>query len=185
MMHPRMARPYGLLLMVLLMPSITIGSQNVSKETGMEVWETCSICGIQARVALNSSPGFAIVPRRHIYLFIQESDFTRENLAEAFQKLSAAYPDPILLGITAYSNAAYLKQLIRAAEATGIIDFADTPAGRQAEKEYYSDRYPPETGYFRADYFRRGSDEESFQYTPSKTEAKTVSVILKKKAPGR
>jgi hypothetical protein len=150
------------------------GSQSTT-----DTWEVCTICETPARIALNASPGLALVPRRDIYLLIEASDFTEENLRKAFEKLAMAYPDPCFLGITAFSNREYLKQLIRAAEDSVIIDFADTPKGRIAEREYYSARYPPKNGYFRAYYLRSAIDRESFQYTPNPAEERTVQVILK------
>ena len=101
-------------------------------ETKIAEWELCTICGIPARIALNSSPGLAFVPQRHIYLLMEPSDFTEEKLRRVFEKLSLAYPNPLLLTINAFSNKDFLKQLIAAAEQDVIIDFADTPDGRKA-----------------------------------------------------
>ena len=128
---------------------------------------------LKARIASNSSPGPALIPRRHIYLLIEGSDFTRENLTRAFEKLSAAFAIQSFFAYLAFSNKESLKQLIRASEATVIVDFADTPEGRRIEKEYYSERYPPRTGYFRAYYLRIGRDE-TFQYTPDKSKEQTI-----------
>lgn len=140
-------------------------------------WKLCELCGIPARIALNSSPGPTIMPKRNIYLFIGEANFTKENLTKTFKNLSAAYPDPSFLRIYAYSHKEYLKALIAIEEQTYSVDFDDSPKGRQAAREYYDDRYP-RTGYFKAFYLRRG-DEESFTYTPNPMEEQTVQVILK------
>src|SRR5262249_11490294 len=79
-------------------------------------WEPCTICWIPSLIALNASPGPTFVPRRHIYLLIEATDFTEEKLRETFESLSKTYPDPIFLSIYALSNKEFLKQLIRAEE---------------------------------------------------------------------
>lgn len=131
-------------------------------------------------MAFNSSPGPTIVPRRNIYLLIEASDFTAENLTKAFEKLSTAYPEPVFLSITAFSNREFLIRLIRAEERDVIIDFADSPEGREAQRKHYSELYPPRKGYFRSYYVRSAMNRESFQYTPDPMDERTVEIVLKR-----
>ena len=86
--------------------------QSRDSQTRKSNWDLCAICGIPARVVLNTSPGPTLVPRRHIYLLIEGPDFTEDNLRKAFERLSSAYPDPIFLTVTAFSNKQFLEQLI-------------------------------------------------------------------------
>jgi hypothetical protein len=169
------------LVMILSIGIPTNAFQGSGSERRSDDWELCTICGVPARIALNSAPGPALVPRREIYLLMEASDFTEDSLRQGFERLSLAYPDPISLSIIVFSNKGFLLQLIKAEEANTIIDFADTPAGRDAEQKYYSQRYPPRKGYFRAYYVRRAVNDESFQYTPSVADEKTVEVILKRR----
>lgn len=142
-------------------------------------WELCAICGIPARVVLNTSPGPTLVPRRHIYLFIEGPDFTENNLRKAFERLSSAYPDPIFLTITAFSNKQFLEQLIEVEEKDSVADYADTPEGRKAQQKHDSTLYPPKSGYFRAYYLRSATNQEGFQYTPNPKDQKTIQVVLR------
>lgn len=168
--------PCGCCIVVLL----TFGGQAQAQTGKDDDWKICTVCGIPARLALNSSPGNSFVPKRKIYLLIEPSDFTAENLTRAFQRLSDEYPDPIFLRITALSNREFLKQLISADQRAVIIDFADSPTARNLEQEYYSYLYPPRKGYFQSYYIRTAVNEESFQYTPDPMDEKTVQVILQK-----
>jgi hypothetical protein len=177
-MRSRPIQAYGIFVIFLLFGFPANALQSRDSRSTSDNWELCTICGIPSRMALNASPGPTLVPRRHIYLLIEASDFTEENLRKAFDKLSTTYPDPIFLSIIAFSNREFLKQLITAEEADSVIDFADTPEGRNAER-HYSERYPPRTGYFRAYYLRSAIDRESFQYTPNPAEQRTVEVNLK------
>jgi hypothetical protein len=168
------------LVIVGVMTSYPTVAQNESSSNKSNLWDLCTVCGVRARMALNKSPGPNMVPRRDIYLLIEEQDFTPENLKKAFENLSAAYPVPVFLNIVAYSNRVYLQQLIIAEGVNVITDFLDTPEGREAQENYYSNLYPPRTGYFRSSYIRTAVDLESFQYTPDPREDKTVEIVLKK-----
>lgn len=171
---------YSIFVIFLLFGCPANALQSGDSVSTRDNWEMCTICGIPSHMALNASPGPTLVPRRHIYLLIQASDFTEENLRKAFDSLSKTYPEPVFLSIIAFSNKEFLKQLITAEEADSFIDFAETPEGRNAER-HYSERYPPRTGYFRAYYLRSAIDRESFQYTPDPARERTVEVILKNK----
>ena len=161
---------------------VLIGSTTIALQSGSasqdDDWKSCPVCAVPARIALNSSPGPTIVPKRDIYLFIEAPDFTVENLTTAFEKLSGEYPDPVFLRIVAFSNKRFLKQLISAEERSVIIDFTDSPAGREAQRKHYSELYPPKTGYFRSYYIRSGN-RESFQYTPDPMKERTVQIVLR------
>lgn len=170
-----------MVVVLLLIFSSTNAWQSDDSKGKSNDWDLCTICGIPARIALNSSPGRTIVPRRDIYLLVEAADFSVENLTKAFEKLSAAYPDPVFLRIVAFSNEKFLKQLIKAEEGDSIIDFADTHEGREAANHYYSGLYPPRKGYFRSYYVRPSINQESFQYTPDPMDEKTVQVILKRR----
>lgn len=179
-MSPKIIKRWTFLVILSIASPIN-AFQSRGSETKIADWELCTICGIPARIALNSSPGLAFVPQRHIYLLMEPSDFTEEKLRRVFEKLSLAYPNPLLLTINAFSNKDFLKQLIAAAEQDVIIDFADTPDGRKAAENYYSRNYPPPKGYFWARYLRVGGNEESFQYSPNAEDERTVEVILKRR----
>src|SRR5689334_2576079 len=143
-MSVRSTETYAVLIVFFQLGLYANALQRKNLDNQGEDWPTCTICGIPAQIALNSSPGPSFVPRRHIYLLIEPSDFTQEKLANAFEKLSKNYPDPIFLSIYAFSNKDFLKQLITAVESESVIDFADTPEGRTVERNYYQ-RYPPKT----------------------------------------
>jgi hypothetical protein len=180
-MNSKLRKGSGFLVILLLISSSTYASQSKDSESKTDDWQLCTICAIPARMALNASPGPSLVPQRHIYLFVEAFDFTEKNLRKAFERLSATYPDPGgFLYITAFSNKAFLKQIIKAEEADVIFDFPDTPEGREAQHKYYSERYPPRKGYFRAYYFRHFDGQESFQYTPDPEDEKTVEIVLKR-----
>lgn len=176
----RKLRPESAVLLVIvgILAAYPTAAQTESSSNKSNLWDLCTVCGVPARMALNKSPGPQIVPRRDIYLLIEEQDFTVENLKKAFENLSAAYPVPVWLNITAYSNKVYLQQLIIADGLDVFVDFVDTPEGRKAEENYYAHLYPPRTGYLRASYLRIGV-EESFQYTPDPRKDKTVQIVLK------
>jgi hypothetical protein len=178
-MRSQPTHTYGIVIIFLLLSFHANALQSRGQGSKSDNWELCTICGIPSRMALNAFPGPTLVPRRNIYLLIEGSDLKEENLRNAFETLSTAYPDPILLSIIAFSNKESLRQLITAEEGDSVIDFADTLEGRMAERQYNSERYPPRTGYFRAYYLRSAIDRESFQYTPNPAEERTIEVILK------
>lgn len=169
---------HGFLVILVFLCIPADALQNKGSETKNSDGELCAICGIPARVVLNASPGPTVVPRRHIYLFIEPPDFTVDNLTKAFERLSSAYPNPIFLTVIAFSNREFLEQLIKVEEVDYVVDFADTPEGHDAQQKH-SELYPPKKGYFRAYYLRTAVNQEGFQYTPNLMDEKTVQVFLK------
>jgi hypothetical protein len=151
------------LVIVGLMGSYPKAAQTESSSNKSNVWDFCTVCAVRARMALNKSPGPTIVPKRDIYLLIEEQDFTLENLKKAFEILSAAYPVPVFLRIVAFSNKEYLQQLIRAEEIDVITDFLDNREGREAQANYYANVYPPRTGYLRSYYVRSACEFSDFR----------------------
>lgn len=170
-----------LVWVVLLLVLVCSASALQNKGLGPNEEEPCTICGVPARTMLNASPGPTIVPRRHIYLFIEGPNFSEENLRKAFENLSKAYPQPVLLTIVAFSDKEFLRQLISIEESDFVIDFADSAQGQEAKQQYYSKQYPPRKGYFRAYFLRSAIDQESFQYTPIPNDEKTIEVVLKRR----
>ncbi len=94
---------------------------------------------------------------RFMFLHIDASDFTEQNLNDLFKTLAAEYQEPQFLQITAYSDREMLQRAIdRSQDWCGVA-----PA----------DQLPAKSGYFAAQYSRR-DDSEFFDYTrdPAKSD---------------
>lgn len=118
-----------------------------------------------------------LVEAKKIYVLLDEEHFSQEKLKVLFNYISnrekAEY-----LKITVFSNEEYLDKLIEAENKTYSIHFADTPEGKKAENEYFEKNYPPDTGYFRAFYYRT-KFADYFAYSPEKENAGFITVKIK------
>lgn len=98
---------------------------------------------------------------RFIFLYVEASDFTGQNLNTLFTKLAAEYQDTQFLQITAFSD----KEMLQRA-----VDRFHLFCGVVSE-----DKLPARSGYFYAQYSRR-DDSEFFDYTPDPDKPDTARV---------
>ena len=129
---------------------------------------------------LNSSSGNTAFDSRRIYILLEEKDFTIENLKRMFEFLSNKYPVPKLLNIKVFSDSKRLKQMIDYDNPGFSISFADTKAGKKAQKKFDEERYPKLKGFY-AEYYK-DAESESFDYNPVKDVNKLVRIKLKVKS---
>lgn len=106
---------------------------------------------------------------RFMYLHIDASDFTEQNLNDLFTTLAAEYQDPQFLHITAYSDREMLQRAIN------------------RDRDQYcavwpEDQLPSKSGYFSTQYSRR-DDAEYFFYTPDPEKADTITVWFRTPSP--
>lgn len=97
-----------------------------------------------------------------MFLHIDASDFTEQNLKDLFAALGAEYQDPQFMHVTAYSDKEMLHRSI----------------GRYRDQyctEWPEDRLPAKTGYFSAQYSRQ-DDTEYFSYTPDPEKPDTTTI---------
>jgi ankyrin repeat protein len=99
---------------------------------------------------------------RVMYLFLPTPDFNQENLCHLFRTLSGQVPRPIGLTIIAFSDRDMLKRQMDAS--SDLYDPTDGIKGGQARVQSAESHRPASTGYFRATYYRSGS-EDHFRYS--------------------
>lgn len=153
-----------------------LGIAEANQKNGSELYLEA---GFPAWVALNIARNDP--QDRKIFLLIEDQDFTQNNLQKIFTGLAIKYDKPVLLRITAFSDAEMLKRAIDISQSGFSVDFDDTPKGRRASAKWYEKYYPAPTGYFRA-YYYRSLNEEEFQFSPDREKDSYIKIILKRKA---
>jgi hypothetical protein len=92
--------------------------------------------------------------RRSIFVFIESHHFTPHNIRTLFTKLATQYKQPDWLYITAFDDKKMLQRAINTSTSGVSIDWADTPAGREAARKWALEYEPLPSGYNRAYYMR-------------------------------
>jgi hypothetical protein len=100
---------------------------------------------------------------RSIFLQVDASGFSEQNLKDLFTTFAAEYQDPGFLHITAYSDREMLQRAINRSQDQGWCGV------------WPEDKLPAESGYFSAQYSRR-DDAEYFNYTPDPEKPDTITV---------
>jgi ankyrin repeat protein len=155
-------------------------------------WEYNESYGIPVRIALNdvvySYFGDREPMRREIFILIDAQRFKTDDLKKLFTGLSSDYEQPGWLRITAFSDKAMLRRAIDRHQSHMIIDWADTPAGREAANRRAKKYYPLSSGYYRANYSRIPRQyytqryfDEYFMYSPDSAKEEMITVILRSK----
>lgn len=142
----------------------------LSHEFGFPIW-----------IPLNASPSDKGLNIRRIFLLIEASNFTKDNLQRAFLGLAAQNKWPDDLIITAFSDKKMLLRAIDNYQSPICIYFNKSPQNQEAIQKFYEQYYPLNSGYFRAFYFRHQNGDESFQYSPESDKEELVRVPLKKR----
>ena len=155
-------------------------------------WEYNESYGVPVRIALNDVVYFSFGDRepmrREIFILIDAQRFKPDDLKKLFTGLSSDYEQPGWLRVTAFSDKAMLRRAIDRHQSHMIIDWADTPEGREAAKRWAKKHYPLSSGYYRADYSRiprwyytQTYFDEYFMYSPESAKEEMTTVILRSK----
>ncbi|MCI0388792.1 MAG: ankyrin repeat domain-containing protein [Acidobacteria bacterium] len=155
-------------------------------------WEYNESSGVPVRIALNdvvySSFADRKPMRREIFILIDAQYFKPDNLKTLFTGLSSDYDQPGDLSITAFSDKAMLRRAIDRHQSGMVIDWADTPKGREAAERWYKKYYPLSSGYYRANYSRiprryytQTYFDEYFLYSPYSAKEEMITVVLRSK----
>lgn len=132
------------------------------------------------KVVLNKvhDGGKSGIKSRHIFILMNEQDFSLNNLTNLFKECKNLYTEPYILTVTVYSDKEMLEKLINFEKQPVTIEFADNEKGREASKKFYERSYPLPQGYFRAEYNRYGKFE-FFDYSPEKEQPEMIRISLK------
>jgi hypothetical protein len=123
--------------------------------------------GLPIEVALNEVKQGSLLNIRFIFLYIQASDFTEENLRNLFGSLAAEYPEPEYMQITVYSDREMLQRAMNR--------YRSPYSGVAPE-----DQLPARSGYFGAQYSRQ-DDAEFFDYSPDSGKEDNIRIWIKRK----
>ncbi len=156
--------------------------------THNDAWVFSSAYGVPVSIAYNDTTKPPGIIRRSIFVYIEEQNFSAENIRKLFMNLAAEYKTPVWLDITAFSDKKMLLRAINTATSGWIIDWADTPEGRAAAKKWSEEHNPLPSGYYRARYSRIGRQEysksyleEDYSYSPDPAKPEMVRVVLQAK----
>lgn len=118
---------------------------------------------------------------RHIYMFIETSNFNETNILSTFTSLAEEFKVPGDLSIYAYSDRAALqKALDEATSGVLCMMWTESPEGRRASRNYDLKTHPHRSGYYRAQYFRRPNGRESWiQYSPEPNQEHLTTIYHK------
>jgi len=115
-------------------------------------------------------------PILNMYVVLEEPFFNKANLSLLFSDLSKT-DKSTPLSIKVFSEKkALLAELDW--ERLGVPYFPANEEGGKARKAYFAKFAPTDTGHFRA-YYLRNAHTEYFDYSPSKSEERMVTVFLR------
>ena len=170
------------LTLLYIVGSLQIPAQQVTRN---DAWVRTTAYGFPVWIGFNDLTAGS---RREVFIFIEAQHFTPENIKILFTKLASEYKKPDWLNMAAFSDKKMLQRAINNATSGFIIDWADTPEGRAAAKEWAEEHYPLPSGYYRARYFRirrsynsQSYIEESYSYSPDPAKEEMVQVELQGK----
>ena len=115
-------------------------------------------------------------PILNMYVVLEEPSFNKPNLLLLFSDLSKA-DKSTPLSIKVFSEKKALLAELEW-ERLGVPYFPATEEGDKARKAYFAKFAPTDTGHFRA-YYIRNAHTEYFYYSPSKSEERMVTVVLR------
>ncbi|HJQ25577.1 MAG TPA: ankyrin repeat domain-containing protein [Blastocatellia bacterium] len=177
------------LIVLCAVNAIRASAQRVTRN---DEWAPTAAYGVPVWIAFNDLAA-AAVKRRTILVFIEPQHFTPENIRKLFTNLAAAYKEPALLEVTVFSDKPMLQRAINNLSGA-IIDWADTPEGREAAKKWAEAYYPLPSGYYRAHYSRIARSyripgkgfvpwymDETYSYSPDPAKPEMVRVVLQGK----
>jgi hypothetical protein len=105
---------------------------------------------------------------RFMFLHVDASDFTEQNLSDLYTTLAAEYQEPQFLQITAYSDREMLQR---------AINIYRLQCGLAPE-----DQLPAKSGYFSSQYSRR-DDAEYFNYTADPEKPDSTRIWFRRPSP--
>lgn len=156
--------------------------------TGEDEWVFTGSYGVPVWIAFNDTVGEPIAFRRSIFVFIEGQQFTPDNIRGLFTNLATQYKQPDWLYITAFDDKKMLQRAINTSTSGMVIDWADTPEGREAAKKWAQEHEPLPTGYRRARYTRIQREyygqkyfEEEYSYSPDPAKLEMITVVLQRK----
>jgi ankyrin repeat protein/WD40 repeat protein len=172
------------LLFLCIFDHIEASAQRVTRD---DEWVLTASYGVPVWIAFNDTVGPTAF-RRSIFVFIEGQHFTPDNIRTLFTNLATQYKQPDWLYITAFDDKKMLQRAINTSTSGMIIDWANTPEGREAAKKWALEYEPLPSGYHRARYTRIQRDyygqkyfEEEYSYSPDPAKSEMITVVLQGK----
>lgn len=160
---------------------LQISAQQVSPN---DEWVVNSSYGVPVWIAYNQTNPPPTIFSRRILIFIETANFTPENIKKLFTNLATEYKEPKWLDISVFDDKKMLQRAINNTYGP-IIDWANTPEGREAAEKWRREHNPLPDGYNRAHYSRMQRNnhsqwytEEYYSYSPDPMKPEMVRVIL-------
>jgi ankyrin repeat protein len=167
------------LVLALLVVSICVGTSEAqeSDNSKADEWTVDNSAGFPVWIASNREVGH--ISHREIYVYVERENFSESKIVKALSAIASEFPSPETLFLLAYSDRAIVQKAVDRSKIGVTVDFASSPEGNRAARNYGLRTEVRTGGQFRARYWRFPDGREWIDLSPDPDQDHLKRIDLK------